>query len=209
MRIAIEASRRSHHRVESGAFLTLTKEQSMKSTKQLLTAIALAAAAVTASAADYELTTNLNLVNTKNFGNAFNGTEYYGKTFLDTYNFEFLSQSDLDAVVTSIATRNIFDLNITSFDLYNSAGLVLNGSQENSGGLDLWLLSGLALDGGKYSLKVGGSILGTAGGSYGGNINVSPVPEPETYAMLGIGLAVIGYAGRRRKARPPAGQAPA
>lgn len=33
----------------------------------------------------------------------------------------------------------------------------------------------------------------------GGGDNVSPVPEPETYAMLLAGLALLGVAGRRRK----------
>lgn len=31
------------------------------------------------------------------------------------------------------------------------------------------------------------------------NINVTAVPEPETYAMLMAGLALVGYAARRRK----------
>jgi hypothetical protein len=31
------------------------------------------------------------------------------------------------------------------------------------------------------------------------NIHVAAVPEPETYAMLGAGLGLIGFAARRRK----------
>lgn len=29
--------------------------------------------------------------------------------------------------------------------------------------------------------------------------NISPVPEPEIYAMMGLGLGLLGWAGRRRK----------
>ncbi len=35
-------------------------------------------------------------------------------------------------------------------------------------------------------------------GSYTGNLSISPVPEPETYAMLLVGLGLIGFAARRR-----------
>jgi hypothetical protein len=31
--------------------------------------------------------------------------------------------------------------------------------------------------------------------------NVSPIPEPETYALMLAGLAVVGAAARRRKAK--------
>lgn len=29
--------------------------------------------------------------------------------------------------------------------------------------------------------------------------NTAPVPEPEAYAMLGVGVALMGWAARRRK----------
>lgn len=35
--------------------------------------------------------------------------------------------------------------------------------------------------------------------SYNGSVSVSPVPEPETYAMLLAGLGVMGAIARRRK----------
>ncbi len=34
--------------------------------------------------------------------------------------------------------------------------------------------------------------------TYSGSIQVSPVPEPETYAMLLVGLGLVGFAARRR-----------
>ncbi len=45
----------------------------------------------------------------------------------------------------------------------------------------------------------GGGGGGNGGGGGGGGSNVTPVPEPETYAMMLAGLAVIGWQARRRK----------
>jgi predicted extracellular nuclease len=49
------------------------------------------------------------------------------------------------------------------------------------------------------------SVAGDAGGSYAvgtliGNPGIAPVPEPETYAMMMAGLALVGFALRRRQA---------
>jgi hypothetical protein len=38
-------------------------------------------------------------------------------------------------------------------------------------------------------------------GYFGGNLLVAPVPEPETYAMLAAGLALVGLASRRKQGR--------
>ena len=53
---------------------------------------------------------------------------------------------------------------------------------------------------GNYRLNVQGSETNPLlSASYAGNIAISPVPEPETYAMLLAGLGLIGYSARRRK----------
>lgn len=59
------------------------------------------------------------------------------------------------------------------------------------------------LGAGSYSLRVTGAVDGWSGG-YDGTIRAvstvaSAVPEPETYAMLALGLAGVGWVTRRRK----------
>jgi len=49
-----------------------------------------------------------------------------------------------------------------------------------------------------YYLNITGVTSGTAGGAYSGSIEVSPVPEPESFAMLLAGLGLMGAVVRRR-----------
>jgi hypothetical protein len=55
---------------------------------------------------------------------------------------------------------------------------------------------------GSYALKVNGQVMGTGGGAFGGDLTVSPVPEPQAWGMLlaGLGLGMAGMAGRRKLA---------
>jgi hypothetical protein len=50
-----------------------------------------------------------------------------------------------------------------------------------------------------YVLNVSGSAApGYSGGSYSGNMSITAVPESKTYAMLLLGLGLIGFSARRR-----------
>jgi len=52
--------------------------------------------------------------------------------------------------------------------------------------------------GARYALEFRGTIAGGFGGSYGGNLNIAPVPEPSTGAIALAALCVVGLIGRRR-----------
>jgi hypothetical protein len=55
--------------------------------------------------------------------------------------------------------------------------------------------------GGNFDLNITGMTNGSLGGLYSGSIEVSAIPEPETYAMLLAGLGLMGAVVRRRSQR--------
>lgn len=59
-------------------------------------------------------------------------------------------------------------------------------------------VTGSNLLGGNYSLQVTGSGSGLAGGIYSGVAWVQPVPELSTWAMMAVGVGLVGMALRRR-----------
>lgn len=76
----------------------------------------------------------------------------------------------------------------------------LNGYAFNNLGNGFYSLDPVQLGAGQLTLTISG-IVTEAGGSYGGNLNVLAVPEPETYAMMLGGLGLLGFMARRRKQR--------
>jgi hypothetical protein len=116
-------------------------------------------------------------------GTAFVGGNVSGTPWTDGYSFSIASLSDLwgQTVVTS-------GIGAYSVTLYDSA-FTLIGSDSTPA---TFSFSGLAA--GDYFLTYAG--VGT--GSYGGVLEVTAVPEPETYALMLAGLGVVGFMAARR-----------
>lgn len=114
-------------------------------------------------------------------------------TFSDKISFSVLSTSDLVGTISGTSFKNF---TLSAFDLYTSAGsLVSTGSFNNlSGKASVGFVSDNGLTGNFYLLVAGK----TNGGTYNGNISLSPVPEPESYAMMLAGLGLMGFVARRR-----------
>lgn len=124
-----------------------------------------------------------------------------GDTFTNDYTFNASATSSLTGALISIRGLST-DLSITGFSLIPTIGAAITGLSFSSGYVDSWLITAPDMVPGNYTLEVTGKVLGN-GGSYGGNINVSAVPEPETWGMMVGGLGLMAIAMRRREKRAP------
>jgi len=148
------------------------------------------------------------------FGDAFTAAES-GRSFADVYTFNVAGiPFDVAASVTSsfLDSPGTKDLLITGLSLYRFdpatmavignavAGIDLTGPGDDA--VDSWSLTAFGLPVGAYAVRVDGQVVGTGGGSFGGDLTVSPVPEAPSYAMLLAGLAGGALAWRRSRAAP-------
>jgi hypothetical protein len=167
-----------------------------------------------------------NLPATDTFSNSF-GCQACGASVLlnsggnnfNFYNdFEFtVASSTIDAVSSTINLQNLFQIDNLQMRVYSVAGNStfpalgpVNGLQggwstpvnftagPESG--EISALSDIMLGAGTYILEVRGDVIGTAGGSYAGNLNLSPVPLPAALPLLISGLGLLGGLARKRLA---------
>ena len=95
-----------------------------------------------------------------------------------------------DANVLVGMRSGIDTITLDQFELYDITLGSTVASGITGGGLSDFTFTTIASH--SYELIVGG-FKDKAGASYAGNISVSPVPEPETYAMLLAGLGLVGF----------------
>jgi hypothetical protein len=145
------------------------------------------------------------------FGDTFTASTM-GNTFSDVFTFNIGTPFDAAASVTSsyLNTPQTKDLLITGFSLYRYdpatmaiLGTAIAGINETGFGshpTDSWSLSAYGLSSGYYALKVDGQVMGVGGGAFGGDLTISPVPEPQAWAMLLAGLGLVSVAVRRKPA---------
>ena len=153
------------------------------------------------------------------FGDTFTGAQS-GSTFADLFTFTVAGTPvagmpfDASASLTSsfLDSPGSKDLLITGLSLYRYdpqtlavignavAGVDLTVFGDNP--VDSWSVTDLNLASGSYAVRVDGQVVGAAGGSFGADLTVSPVPEAPFYAMLLMGLAG-GALALAQKQKPP------
>jgi N-acetylglucosaminyldiphosphoundecaprenol N-acetyl-beta-D-mannosaminyltransferase len=138
--------------------------------------------------------------------------------FYDDYMFS-IPDASVNSITSTIDLGSYLGINNLQSRLYSGtvtttgvpSGLLEAWSTPvpiNSGGVTgtLAIMSPITLGAGNYILEIRGDVVGTAGGSYAGVLNVSAVPEFAEWALLLTGMImVVLFAARLR--RKDAGEA--
>lgn len=137
-------------------------------------------------------------------------------SFYDAYTFTIAGPAAYDSFTATINLANVLNIQNLQAALFNgqalqgpgshigftggSTGGVVSGMSWNSGNGSFITLSTNSLAAGTYTLEVRGLVTGTNGGSYAGVMNVAPVPEASSMALMLAGFGVVGaVVARRRK----------
>ena len=117
--------------------------------------------------------------------------------FTDVVDFQLTAPNDASVSLT-FANNTKFSMTLDSWSL-NKDGFGVIAPEFGS---SFALISYDGLGAGTYELSVHGTLNhGFKGNSYGGNFvtELTPVPEPETYALMLAGLGAVGFVARRRR----------
>ena len=174
----------------------------MNKTKSLLSAVAFAGAMLGTSGGYAAVVSHAPATITLTDGAAYFGATFGANSmgsFADKFSFTLNHLSSVAGLVSSISQSASDGVDITGFDLFNSGGMSLGGTQLHSGMVDLWTVASAHLVPDTYYFLISGNVLSNAAVSYSGNISVVAVPELENYAMLLAGMGVVGFLARRRK----------
>lgn len=171
--------------------------------KSLFAALAFALAAPAAFAQSCTSSSDLGTLGSSEtwFGNSFTDEQQFN----DCYSFTLGSGSDVSGLTAELDLSIKFDVDVTSVTLRGGS---LGAGQSLLASTGEFSFDNLGA--GVYQLVVSGDVSQVAsrylllGVGYVGAISAAPnftaaVPEPETYAMLAMGLGLVGWMSRRRR----------
>ena len=185
-------------------------------TKHILAAAVAAAASFGAQAVSVGALGTVTVPSTFNFGNSFAATQPSpGTTFDDTVTFTLVAPGAVVGGHVENTFKNFVGITydfakISNFQV-TLTGVTVTGSSSSQGPFtgtpnftlitQTKSLAPTPLSAGSYTLHITGTSDAYNTSTYGGTLTFStPVPEPETYAMLLAGLGALGFLARRRNA---------
>lgn len=142
---------------------------------------------------------------TDDLGLLTNETAYFGNyvadagSFTDYYTFSLGAGSLVSGATFEIDIGKWLNVDLSKVSVTGgSLGSALTDTSPSNG------FSFTGLQAGNYTLTVAGIVTGAYGGLYLGAIEAkqsvaSPAPEPETYALMVLGLAGVAFMVRRAK----------
>jgi len=122
--------------------------------------------------------------------------------------FSFDSNSESLAYIFSVSSLSSIDIGLTSSVIGGSYGFDITSAAFDgtpfadfsavygSVAIDAFTFSAPAISAGLHTITVFGTNLGS---TYHANVTVTPVPEPESYALLLAGLGVLAFVTSRRR----------
>jgi len=163
-------------------------------------AAAVAAGSTSASAANIITGINSTTLNSTGTSGPF-GAVVNTSPFGDAFTFNLNLPSNTNGQISTISLTGTRDINFSSIfiDVNDVAHTFIKTSSDPNP--EVWaLLAPVFLTGGSHTLFVNGSLApNIAAASYSGTLNIAPVPEPATWAMMLLGFGGIGFAMRGRK----------
>ncbi|MDD4944434.1 MAG: FxDxF family PEP-CTERM protein [Rhodoferax sp.] len=118
-----------------------------------------------------------------------------GYKFSDTFNFSLTGSLDGSATLVSRWKITSWSAKLNGVDLIYTPGSyagTLSGVGSFHTGMNTLVITGV-------TAGPGAPEWGDGTGGYNMSLGVTPVPEPETFAMLLAGLGLVGFATRRRE----------
>ncbi len=142
------------------------------------------------------------------------GTPSPSASFSNTVNGAFTDNWTFDLGSASIVAASLTNVEIS---FYGKSGGILGFSASLNGTplllntssvtvppvtVNTQVLAGVASmgPGAMFKLTVSGTGITGTSASYGGNLVATPVPEPETWALMLAGVGAVGFLARRRQA---------
>ncbi|MCV2361346.1 FxDxF family PEP-CTERM protein [Paucibacter sp. TC2R-5] len=113
------------------------------------------------------------------------------------WTFQLDQNSNVSSSVTS-QINGIKDVDFTSVYLTDGSNIVAAYQNKGTDESEQWVLNSVALNSNvTYQIHTVGTAYNKAG--FAGELSVTAVPEPTTYALLLAGLGAVGFVARRRK----------